>query len=60
MMGPGRSLPPPADGWLAAQFLHRAKDTVVSGQAWKMLQEEPLKGGRSRGDNERASNAAMA
>jgi hypothetical protein len=43
----------------AVPFLHGLRDAVVRDQVGTMLQEEPLKDGRSRGDNGRARKAAM-
>jgi hypothetical protein len=41
----------------AMPFLHGLRDTVVRDQAGTVLQEAPLKDGRSRGDDGRARNA---
>jgi hypothetical protein len=51
MVGPGRSWPPPTDGWPAVPFLHGIKDTAIRDQAGTVLQEELLKDGQSRRDN---------
>jgi hypothetical protein len=45
MVGPGRSLPPPAEGWSDVRFLHGVRDTVVRDKAMTRLCQEPRKDG---------------
>lgn len=47
--------------WLLPEngSLHRPRDTVGKDEAGTVLQEEPLKDGRSRGDDGRARNKTM-